>query len=221
MKAIGYIRVSTEEQAQSGLGLEAQRTRVTAYATAMGIELLDVVEDAGISAKTMDRPGLQAVLARIASGEAEGLIVLKLDRLSRSVRDTLDLVQSSRDDGWRLISVNELLDTGTATGRAVVTILAALSEMEREQIGERTSAALQALKARGVKLGRPALEVDPFAAELARGLHADGMSASAIARELNAQGLRTPVRTTKAGKVEGGCEWTHVQVGHILRREVA
>jgi DNA invertase Pin-like site-specific DNA recombinase len=136
--------VSTEEQAREGVSLAAQKARLEAYAVAHGAELVGIEADEGVSGKVVpeSRPGLAGALAAVRSGAADGLLVLKLDRLSRSTRDVLDLVDECRRDGWRLISVSEHLDTATAAGRLVVTVLAALAEMEREQIGERTQVAL-------------------------------------------------------------------------------
>ena len=82
----GYVRVSTEQQAGEGVSLDAQRIKLQAYAVAMDLELVDVFEDAGLSAKSLRRPGLQSALALLEDGKAAGLVVVKLDRLTRSVR---------------------------------------------------------------------------------------------------------------------------------------
>lgn len=147
----GYLRVSLTDQAERGVSLPAQRERVQAWATAQGLDLVAVEEDRGASGGLAPhrRPGLTRALERVRSGEADGIVVVKLDRLSRSVRDTLDLIERSDREGWRLASVSENLDTGTATGRFVVTLLAALGEMERAQIGERTSTAMDHIAREG------------------------------------------------------------------------
>jgi site-specific DNA recombinase len=93
MKAVAYLRCSTEDQATRGVSLEAQRAKVEAYAGLYDLQLVAVVEDAGVSARTLDRPGLQKALAMLARGEAQALIVLKLDRLTRSVRDLGELLE--------------------------------------------------------------------------------------------------------------------------------
>ena len=151
LRLVGYVRVSTESQAREGVSLKAQRERLAAYCTAHDAELVALESDEAISGKVppTKRPGLARALERIRSGEAGGLLVLRLDRLSRSTRDMLDLVDETRRRGWRLISVSEHLDTGTAAGRLVVTVLAALSQMEREQIGERTRFAMEAIAREG------------------------------------------------------------------------
>src|SRR4051794_39498727 len=102
---IGYVRVSTEEQADSGLGLEAQRAKLAEEARRRGWDLVGVLADEGVSAKEMDsRPGLQAALDRVESGDAQILLVSKLDRLSRSVHDFTGLLKradSAAGSWWR------------------------------------------------------------------------------------------------------------------------
>src|SRR5262245_23891727 len=121
MKALGYLRVSTEDQAAEGMSLPAQRARVAAYAIAHGLDLVEVLSDEGISGKRTDnRPGLQEALRRLRKRETGALIVVKLDRLSRSTRDVLDVVEQSGREGWSLHSIGEHLDTASAMGRFVV-----------------------------------------------------------------------------------------------------
>ena len=150
---IGYVRVSTTEQSEKGVSLDAQRRRLRGYCEAHGLTLLRIEEDAGISAKTVRRPGLQRALAAMSKGEATGIVALKLDRLSRSTRDVLDLVARAEKEGWALHSIDERLDTGSPHGRFVVTILAALSQMEREQVSARTKIAMAELRRQGRKTG--------------------------------------------------------------------
>jgi len=140
---IGYIRVSTTEQADKGVSLDAQRHRLEAYCTAHGLALLRVEEDAGVSAKrTSNRPALQRALRALARGEASGLVAVKLDRLSRTTRDVLDLVSRAEKEDWALHSIDERLDTSSPQGRFVVTVLGALAQLEREQAADRTRVAL-------------------------------------------------------------------------------
>lgn len=220
-KAIGYVRVSTEEQAAEGLSLAAQRAKLAAYAALHDMGLAAVLADEGLSGKRADnRPGLQEALRKLRAGEAQALVVLKLDRLSRSTRDVLDLVDNSDREGWSLHSISEKLDTSSAAGRFVVTILAALAQMEREQIGERTAATMAHMRAQGLRVG-----AIPFGYDLApdgrmlvanaaeqsiirevRALLAQGLSRRRVAQRLNARGLRT----------KQGRPWTHVQVGRTL-----
>ena len=147
---VGYVRVSTQEQAESGHSLDAQRRRIAAWCEAQGCELAEVYSDEGISGAVPpeDREGLKAALDAV-SRYADGIIVLKLDRLSRSVVDMLELVDLARAQDFRLVSVTESLDTDSAAGRLVLSVLSVMSQFERELIGERTSAAMQELKAKG------------------------------------------------------------------------
>ena len=151
VRLVGYCRVSTEEQAREGVSLDAQAERLRAFATAHGYELVGIETDAGMSGKVAPeaRPGMAAALARVREGQADGIVALKLDRLSRDTRATLDLVEDCDRHDWRLMSVSESLDTGSAAGRLVVTVLAALSQMEREQVAERTTFALDAIGREG------------------------------------------------------------------------
>lgn len=164
-RLVGYVRVSTTEQSERGVSLSAQRDRITAYASALGFDLVGIEEDAGFSGALTParRPGLSRALDMVARGDADGLVVVKLDRLSRKVRDTLDLLDRADRKGWRLLSVSEALDTGSAAGRMVVAVLAALAQMEREQIGERVDAA----HARIFKEGRARSRIVPFGYRLA------------------------------------------------------
>lgn len=149
-KVIAYIRVSTERQVDEGHSLEAQRAKLEAYATAFGLEIVGVEMDAGISAATLERPGLQRALAALRSGAADVLLVTRLDRLTRSVKDFAHLVESYfKVGGSRLMSVNENIDTTTPTGRLILNVLMTVSEWEREAAAERTTAVMQHLKASG------------------------------------------------------------------------
>lgn len=152
-RVIGYIRVSTTQQVVEGHSLEAQQANLRKYADAFGLEIVAFEVDAGLSAGTLERPALQRALARLEAGEAEGLLVTKLDRLTRSVRDLLDLVDTYFRDGYCLVSVGEQIDTRSPAGRMILTVLSAMAQLEREQISERTSAVMQYMKAEGMFTG--------------------------------------------------------------------
>ena len=156
VKAIGYVRVSTEEQASEGVSLAAQRAKLIAYASLYEIELVEIIEDAGVSAKSLDRPGLKRALQKLKAGEAEGLLVAKLDRLSRSVGDWDTLIKGYFGEraGKQLFSVSDAIDTRTAAGRLVLNILMSVAQWEREAIGERTRDALQHKTSKGERVGR-------------------------------------------------------------------
>lgn len=182
----GYVRVSTSEQGDSGLGAEAQRRRIEEA----GIVVNVWVDDLGVSGAVAPerRPGASDLLARIQPGDA--LVVAKLDRLGRDTLDVLALAKLAQDQAWRLIILDLGLDTGTPVGRFSLTVLAAVAQLERDLIAERTRDALAALRRRGVRTGRPPTlpqEVrDRITVELA-----DGATLQAVADRLNADAVPT------------------------------
>ena len=152
--AIGYVRVSTQEQATDGVSLDAQRDRLRAYCKLNAIKLIDIKADEGYSGSTLDRPGLQAALHMLRRGRANTLLVVKLDRLSRSLRDVCTLVEELfSDERNHLLSLCGMVNTHTAAGRMVLMNLANYCQFEREMISERTRDALQHMKAQGIRLG--------------------------------------------------------------------
>ena len=153
-KAIGYIRVSTEKQVDHGISLEAQTAKLEAYAALYDLEMITIIVDAGASAKTLKRPGLQQALSMLTKGEATALLIAKLDRLTRSVKDLGTLVdQYFLSDKITLLSVADSIDTRTAAGRMVLNILGTVAQWERETISERTTEALAHKKAKGERTG--------------------------------------------------------------------
>lgn len=153
-RAIVYIRVSPRSDGSGSLSLEDQRRKALQFAALYGIEIVATVEDRYESAKTLDRPGLRRVLGMLEAGEADGVIVAKLDRLTRSVRGLGELFEQYFGTGrFALCSVGEQLDTRTASGRLVANILASVAQWERETISERTSAALQVKAKRCERVG--------------------------------------------------------------------
>lgn len=137
-----YVRVSVEDADGKGVSLDAQEARIAAYAVALGLEVSEVIRDAGASAKTLDRPGMARVLQGVREGRIGRVIALKLDRLTRSTRDLASLLDLFAKHDAALVSVSEHLDTQTAAGRMVVSMLGVVAQWEREAIGERTSFAL-------------------------------------------------------------------------------
>ena len=153
---LGYIRVSTDKQTDSGAGLEGQRAYLTLEATRRGAQLEIISEAEATSGKsTKKRPALMEALDRLDRGEAHGLAVSKLDRLSRSVADFLMILERSRKGKWALIIGDLSLDTSTPMGEAMATISATFAQLERKRIGERTKEALAVKKSQGVTLGAP------------------------------------------------------------------
>lgn len=155
IRAVGYVRVSTDIQAQEGVSLDAQKLRIQAHCTAMDIKLVDIVTDAGESAKSLDRPGIQAALKMLRQGKADALIVMKLDRLTRSVKDLGHLCETYFGDGksWSLLSVSDSIDTRSASGKLILNVLTSVAQWEREAIADRVREAMQHMKAHGVFLG--------------------------------------------------------------------
>lgn len=205
-RAVAYLRVSTDKQADRGVSLDAQRAKVEAYAALYELDLVEVIVDAGESASTLERPGLQRALGMLRKRQADALLVVKLDRLTRSVRHLGDLVERYFAPGKAaLLSVGEQIDTRSAAGRLVLNVLASVSQWEREAIGERTSAALRFKASQGEYIGGEApygwrREADgrlvPVAAEQAvideaRMRRLAGESLRRIAAELDRYGFRS------------------------------
>ncbi len=206
MRVLGYIRVSTDEQATSGLGLAAQEAALRAEAERRGWDL-EIVVEAGVSGATVvKRPALCAALSRLARGEVAGLVAQKLDRLSRSVADFAGLVERARTERWSLICLDLGVDTSTATGEAMAGMVAVFAQMERRLTGERTALALAAKKAGGARLGRPRLLSDE-AVGRAVALRAEGRTLRAVAETMTAEGYPRP----KAGA------WTAAAVQRAMR----
>lgn len=202
MKAFAYIRVSTEEQVTEGVSLDAQRAKIAAWCDLNGYELAGVFTDAGISGTKADRPGLAAALAAVGKGSA--LVVYSLSRLSRSTRHMLELSERLEKAGADLVSISEKIDTTSAAGRMVFRMLAVLNEFERDQLAERTSAAMQHKKAKGERVGSvpygKSLKADGKTLidnqaeqeiiRIVKLLRNGGMSYPKIAAELEARGMK-------------------------------
>ncbi len=227
-RAIAYLRVSTEQQADGGVSLDAQRAKVEAYALAVGLTLVETIVDAGVSAKTLDRPGLSQALAALEAGKAEAVLVTKLDRLTRSVRDLGTLVETYFGEGrFALLSVADSIDTRSAGRRLVLNVLGSVSQWEREAIGERTADALVQVKAEGVRLGGEGLgwerteETDADGRRIVRELPEEADTVARI-RELREAGksLRDiAVTLTVEGRAtKRGGRWAAKTVRAVLAR---
>lgn len=192
MNVCGYIRVSTSEQADSGAGMEAQRQAIEAEAARRGWQLVRIYEDAGVSGKSMNgREGLRQAIEAIERGEADALVVAKLDRLSRSLLDFAGLMERARRKGWALVALDLGVDTSTPAGEMMASVLATFSQFERRLIGQRTKDALAVKREQGVQLGRPREMKDEAVARVEQ-LRDQGLTVAAIARQLNDEGVPTP-----------------------------
>lgn len=205
MKTVGYVRVSTDRQADQGVSLEAQAEKIRAMAVVQSAELLEVIIDGGESAKSLKRPGMAKLLAMVDAGKVQAVIVAKLDRLTRSVKDLCELLERFERRGVALVSVAESLDTGSAAGRLVLNIMAAVSQWEREAIGERTRDALGHKRVKGERVGNIAygsrlaadgIHLENHPGERAvlteiRRLRTSGRTLRGIAAELNRREFRT------------------------------
>ena len=190
-KALAYFRVSTDEQARSGLGLDAQRLTVTEAAQYRRWEIVAEYVDEGRSGKTMKRPRLLEALDALDRGEADVLIVAKLDRLSRSVLHFAEITERAKRGGWAVVALDVDVDTTTPSGELLVNVLASMAQWEGRMIGERTKDALQAKKARGARLGRPVIVSLEVRSRIRRE-RAAGRSLQAVADLLNSEGITTP-----------------------------
>lgn len=204
---IGYCRVSTGRQADSGLSLEAQEAKLQTEADRRGVTLRIVVEQAsGGSVKC--RPILKQALVDLAEGRAAGLMTTKLDRLARSVGDYCRMVEQAEGEGWTLISLDVPVDPSTPMGKAFAGMLAVFGELERGLISERTRTAMQQAKANGRRLGGSRNERSPELAARVYGMRGEQMTYQAICDTLTAEGEPT---------LRGGREWRPSSVQALLR----
>jgi DNA invertase Pin-like site-specific DNA recombinase len=208
MQVLGYVRVSTDEQAVSGAGLEAQRQAIAAECRRRGWQLVEVIEDAGWSAKDLRRPGIKAALEVLESGDAKALVVAKLDRLSRSLLDFTKVMATAQKQNWALVALDCAVDTSTPTGEAMASMVATFAQLERRLISQRTKEAMAVKKAAGARFGRPATVPQKVVRRIQR-QRARGDTLRAIADSLNADKVPT---------AQGGAQWYAATVRGILNR---
>ncbi len=224
MRIVCYARVSTEEQATDGVSLANQQAKLRAYADLHDLELVEMIVDAGVSAKNLNRPGLQRALSMLRKGTADGLVVYKLDRLSRSVADWNNLIDGYFGDraGKQLMSVSDSIDTRTAAGRLVLNVLMSVAQWERETIGERTRDGMAYKRSKGEWLGQlpfghdlgedgKTLVINPNEQDVIatiQDMRARGMTYQAITDELN----RLCIATKDGGR------WHLTSVVRLLKR---
>jgi len=218
--------VSTEEQVASGLSLAAQRERATAWVTAQGnAELVDIIEDRGESATTLERPGLDMVMRLVAAGRVDTVLVVKLDRLTRRLKDFYQVFPALQHAGVSLASVMDNMDTSTACGRLMLNVLMSFAEVEVDTTAERTREALRVLRTTGRRYsGQPRfgtrLDGDRVVEDRRetltllelRGLVEDGRSMAMSLRDI-ARHLAAAGHLSRTGK-----PFTATQVARMLDR---
>jgi DNA invertase Pin-like site-specific DNA recombinase len=193
--ALLYIRVSTVQQATDGVSLGAQERELISAASLAGYTEVEMVREEGRSGKSIKgRPELRSALDRLNKGQAVALFVTRVDRLARSTKDFLTIIDQANQHSWRLVLLDLNLDTSTYQGRFVVTIMGALAEMERAIIGERQKDVHRDRRAQGkvwgVDLG-PKSKIPLEVMERIRDMREKGMSYHGIATQLNADGVPT------------------------------
>ena len=221
MKAIGYIRVSTQLQVTDGISLKAQEGKIRAWAELNNASTVVVFRDEGVSGKRFNRPGLEAALDAVGKGDA--LVVYSLSRLSRSTRDTLALAEALAKKEADLVSLSEKIDTTSASGKMVFRLLAVLAEFERDQISDRTRFAFAHKRARNEKLGGDV----PYGYCARKGkLYPDPQEQKAVAMILNLAGKEMSLRDIcrkleEAGvaRKNGSRTWHLEAVRRIIKRE--
>src|SRR3954453_3913013 len=187
-RVIAYLRVSTDEQKNSGAGIAAQKAAIVAECQHRGWHIVQVVEDAGFSAKDLKRPGVQAALDALKRKQADALVVSKLDRLSRSMLDFTGVMATAQKQNWALVALDCAVDTTTPAGEAMAHVLATFAQFERRLIGQRTREALAVKRKEGIRLGRPQ-SISPKLARRIRTMRSRGMTLQAISDKLNAEGV--------------------------------
>ena len=201
-----YARVSTLDQYKYGYGIDAQRARMEEEVSLRSWTLRAHFTDAASGKSIDDRPALIDALNLLDAGEADGLMVAKLDRLSRSMMDFVSIVTRAKEHGWAVVVLDPAVNTTEESGRLIANVMAAFGDFERELIRARTREALAAAQARGVHVGRP-YSIDIRTVEIIEALRADGLTYREIATELNEH--RIP--TSRDGK-----RWYPSVIGKVL-----
>lgn len=208
--ALAYVRVSTTEQASEGASLDAQRSALEAETKRRGWDL-ELIADEGYSAKDLRRPGLTKALDRLDRGEADALLTIRLDRVSRSVADFAGLLARAKRKKWRLVLLSPNLDTEDAAGKFTAHVLAAAAEYERDLIGARTREGMAQRRAEGVHLGRPRSLPEAVVSRVVAE-RAGGLTLREIAARLTSDEIPT---------ARGGAQWSTSSVQGVLASTTA
>jgi len=221
MKFLGYVRVSTREQATLGLSLDMQKQKITSYCEINGWVLVEIIADEGISAKDLDhRPKLKRVIDDLLAGRADGLVFWSLDRVFRNTKDAINTSDIFNKNGKALVSVSEKIDTTSPMGEFFFSLSASLGQLERRLTSERVKVCIERKKAQGEHLGEVPfgytsdgkfLKYDMDQQKViatVRDLSGQGMSYRNIAKELNSQQI-----PTKRGKY-----WSSPQIMRLVNQ---
>jgi DNA invertase Pin-like site-specific DNA recombinase len=211
LRAVGYGRVSSQEQADSKAGLAAQRTVVVTEVERRGWDLVEYVEDPAQSSTTLQRPGMQRALELLDRRQADVLVVSRLDRMTRSLRDFGELTERARRRGWALVCIDVAVDMTTPAGELVAGMIASAAQYERRLIGQRTREALAEKRAAGVRLGRPQRLPQATVDQIVR-LRATGASLRAIGAALE---------TDQVPTASGGIKWHASTIREVLGSQAA
>jgi DNA invertase Pin-like site-specific DNA recombinase len=211
-RAVGYCRVSTDEQHASGAGISAQQAAIKAECERRGWHLLRTIgEDSGASSATLERAGLQRALDILDRGGAEVLVIAKLDRLSRSVSQGAQVMDRAKRRGWSLVALDFGLDTTTPAGEMVANVILSTAQYERRLIGQRTKDALAAKREQGIRLGRPQTLPDDVVERILTA-RAASLSFRTIAAQLETEGVPT---------ARGGARWHASAVRAVCESQAA
>lgn len=189
MRVIGYRRVSTQEQASNGHGLDAQREAITEHAARKGWTV-EWKEDEGKSGSRVN-PGLREALELLRTKQADALVVTKMDRIARSVLNAADVMRAAQEQGWSLIVLDLGMDLSTPSGKAMAQMLSVFAELELEMIRSRTRDGLATARAKGKRLGRPSGIPTDVRRRIVTEREA-GASFASIALDLSTDGILSP-----------------------------
>lgn len=223
MKAAIYIRVSTTMQVNEGVSLDAQTTKLLQYCELNNFEVMEIISDAGLSGKNTNRPGYLKLMELVKSKQIDAVVVYSLSRFARNTVDTLESINTMNKKGVQFHSFTEKIDTSSSIGRFFLTTIASLSQLEREQLAERTTAALQYKKTQNERVGQIPFgwqlcsdgvhlehnQAEQQAIKFIKDLHATGFSYNEIAMELELRQI-----TNKSGIVK----WNKTQIYRIINK---
>ena len=221
--AIGYVRVSTEDQATEGVSLDAQKAKLVAWCMVNDYELSEILIDAGLSGGRADnRPGLQAAIEQACKTKS-ALVVYSLSRLARSTKDTIAIGERLDKAGADLVSLSEKIDTTSAAGKMIFRMLAVMAEFEKDQISERTKMAMQHKRSKNEKVGTIPYGFDLTSDGVTLVENSSEQATIAFIVELRDRGLSlrdiaNHLTQTSTPTKKGNAKWNHMTVKSVLMR---